>query len=168
MASTRGEPFGLYQTESIKQSEERMNRDTTMNTIISDVRDIASIEYQALQTIMNAQIVFVDDNGNQYEYDGVCISEGKLKLSIKPTHSPIGLKIKKRYLNSDGKLVTDLLSFNFETIETIRQERESMPPENFLTRSEIDLYLNDGFTINTFQASYCKEGHEFSPIEESK
>jgi hypothetical protein len=59
---------------------------TTMNTIISDVQTVSQLEYQSFfELLKDAAIVFVDDNGNQYEYDGVSISEGKIKLSIKPT-----------------------------------------------------------------------------------
>ena len=139
--------------------------ETTMNSIISDVRDIAEIEYQALKTIMNASIVFVDSNGNQYEYDGVCISEGKLKIAIK-SNKPIKptQQIQRKYFNFENQKTIDLLPFNQDTLEKIRLERECMEKDvegSIMNRSEIWHYLSEGFTITTYQADYVIEGHEF-------
>ena len=54
---------------------------TTLNTITADVKNLASIEYVNDDAAMNSSVRFVDQNGNEYEFDGVCFSEG-LKISI--------------------------------------------------------------------------------------
>lgn len=57
----------------------------SLNTITKDIYELAQIECSHANALTHAEIVFVDSNGNQYEYDGVCISEGKLKIAIKST-----------------------------------------------------------------------------------
>lgn len=75
--------------------------ETTLRIINDDVVLLASIEHTSTVTaIFESSIVFVDDNGNQYEYDGVCLNEGKLKVSIKPIFNT---RIKtKKYTDAYG------------------------------------------------------------------
>lgn len=55
----------------------------SLNAINDDVKTLSEIEYTHAHAAFCTEIIFVDDNGNQYEYDGVCISEDKLKVSIR-------------------------------------------------------------------------------------
>lgn len=61
-----------------------MTEETTINKIITDTKLLAKIEYQTVRALLNTDIVFTDDKGNQYEYNGICLSNGKLKISINP------------------------------------------------------------------------------------
>lgn len=68
-----------------KVSEEYSIKKTSLRSINDDVSDLSQIECVSHFSLAHTEIIFVDDNGNQYEYDGVCIHEGKLKISIKST-----------------------------------------------------------------------------------
>lgn len=68
------------------------NLTSSLHAICNDARTISDIEHTGDHAIFTSEIVFVDDNGNQYEYDGVCISEGKLKVRIKPIYN---IRLKK-------------------------------------------------------------------------
>jgi hypothetical protein len=57
---------------------------TTLDTITADLKNLAFIEYVSDECVLSSEIVFVDQNGNSFEYDGICISEGKVKISIRP------------------------------------------------------------------------------------
>lgn len=138
----------------------------SLDAITKDIYTLAEIECSHANALTHAEIIFVDGYGNRYEYDGVCISEGKLKVAIKSQNKPI--KIKRMYFDFEGDKQILSLNLTNELVEKIRKERECMPPENRLSDDEIRQYLNEGFTIHTFQASYCKEGHEFSPLADSK
>lgn len=59
----------------------------TLSAICDDVRTLSDIEHTGDHALFTSEIVFVDSIGNQYEYDGVCISGGKLKIAIKSNKS---------------------------------------------------------------------------------
>ena len=139
--------------------------ESSLSTICDDTRLISDMEHTGDHAVFTAEIVFVDDNGNQYEYDGVSISDGKLKVSIKPTPRKPLPRIQHKYFNFENQKTIDLLPFNQDTLEKIRLERECMEKDvegSIMNRSEIWHYLSTGFTITTYQADYVIEGENFS------
>ena len=74
-------------------------------------------------------------------------------------------KVKRKYLDFEGDLTILPLNMTDELIEKIRLERESMEENingSIMTSDEIRHYLNEGFTISTYQADYVKEGFDFA------
>jgi hypothetical protein len=80
MASTRGEPFGRYQTESIKQSEERMTFLDFQLSIIAHQKS----EKIASSKLIELPLIIVDNDDKEY-------SPSTVILRVDENDNPIGL-----------------------------------------------------------------------------